>query len=102
MGIMFGMFSFAFQVLSTGKCEAAIFAKFKSACMHTRPHRYLYTVYIFRGHVPCMCAHAAHARCDVTRFAKNVNHIIMTSSAFMFHLRHVGMMWHDVIGVHIS
>ena len=35
-------------------------------------------------------------------FTYNVDHVIMMSSAFVFHLCHVGMRWHDVIGVHIA
>ena len=39
MGIMIGMFLFAFQVFSTQKCEVDILLKFESACMHARPLR---------------------------------------------------------------
>ena len=85
MGIMFGMFLFAFQIFSTWRCEAVIFPKFESACVHARPLRYLDMPYIFKAHAPCMCTCDVHARCDVTRFAYNVNHIIMMSSVSMFH-----------------
>ena len=34
--------------------------------------------------------------------AYDENHIIMTSSVFAFHSCHVGMRWHDVVGVHIA
>ena len=39
--IMFGMFPFAFWVFSTPKCEAVIFAKFRLACMPSRPLKFL-------------------------------------------------------------
>ena len=82
MGIMFGMFWSAFWVFSTQKCEAVIFAKFRLACMHTRKLDYLDTLVLHRACAPFMHAHIAHARCEITRFAYNVNHIIMTSSVF--------------------
>ena len=34
MGIKFGMFLFVFWVLSTWNCEAVIFVKFVSGCIH--------------------------------------------------------------------
>ena len=49
-----------------------------------------------------MCAHDVHAQCDVTRFAYDASHITMMSPVFEFHLCHVRMSWHDVIGVHIA
>ena len=49
-----------------------------------------------------MCSHDMHAHCDVTRFAYGVNHVTMTSPAFVFHSFHIGMRWHDVIGVCIG
>ena len=48
----------------------------------------------------CMCD--THARHDVTRFTYDANHVTMMSLAFTFHLCHVEMMWHDIIGVHIA
>ena len=102
MGIMFGMFSFAFWVFITQKCEVAIFPKFKSGCMHARPLGYLDTPYSFREHTPCMCIHIVHAKCNITRFANDVNHVIMMSLVFAFHSCQVGMRWHDIIGVHDS
>ena len=53
------------------------------------------------AHVPCMCIHNTHAHYEITRFAYDANHITMMSPAFMFHSCHVGMMWHDIISVHI-
>ena len=46
-----------------------------------------------------MLAHDAHAHHDVTIFAYDVKHVTMMSPAFVFHSCHVGMRWHDVIGV---
>ena len=45
--------------------------------------------------------HACNVRAhhDITRFTYDVNHVTMTSPAFAFHLCHIGMMWHDIIGV---
>ena len=54
-----------------------------------------------RAHAPCMCTHNMHANHDVTRFAYDANHVTMTSPAFVFHSCHIGMRWHDIIGVHI-
>ena len=101
MGNMFGMFSFAFWVIRTLKCEAVNFLKFKSASVPIRPIEYLDTPILFIACVPCMHAHDAHAHHDVTRFAYDVNHITMTSPAFTFHLCHIGTRWHDVIGVRV-
>ena len=101
MGIMFGMFSFAFQVCSTQKCEVVIFSKFEPACVHARPLRYLDVRYKLE-HMCHACVCDAHARCDVTRFTYNVNHVIMMSSAFVFYSCHILLRWHDVIGVHIA
>ena len=70
--------------------------------MHARPLDYLDVLDLHRAHVPFICACIAHARHDVTRFAYNVNHIIMMSVAFAFHLCREGMRWHDVIGVHVA
>ena len=50
----------------------------------------------------CMHACITHATHDITRFAYNMNQVIMMSAACMFHSCHVGMMWHDVIGAHIA
>ena len=67
MRIMFGMFLFAFWVFSAQKCEVVIFAKFGSACLHTRPLNYLDTLVLHRAHVPRMYACIIHAQHDVTR-----------------------------------
>ena len=85
MGNISGMFSFAFWVIRTLKCEAVNFFKFQSVGVPARLFKYL----------------VAHAEHDVTRFASCVNHVIMMSPAFAFHLCHVGMRWHDVISVRI-
>ena len=50
---------------------------------------------------PCMHAHDVHAHHDVTRLTYDMSHITMMSPAFAFHLCHIGIRWHDVIGVHI-
>ena len=67
MGIMFGMFWFAFWVLSTQKCEVVNFPKIELACMHARPLRYLDAPYLCRAHTPCMHMDNVHVRHDVTR-----------------------------------
>ena len=66
IGIMFGMFWFAFWVFSTQKCEAGIFTRLGSACVYTRPLRYLDALVLHRAHVPCMHVCVAHASHDVT------------------------------------
>ena len=77
MGIMFGMFSFAFQVFSTQKGEVVIFSKFELACMHARLLGYLVVPYLSREHAPCMHMHDMHAR--LTRFTNNASHVTMMS-----------------------
>ena len=99
MGNMFGMFSFAFWVIRTLKCEVVNFLKFESAGIPIRPIEYLDVPILIIACVPCMCTCDAHAHHDITRFAYNVNHITMTSPAFVFHSCHVEMRWHDVISV---
>ena len=53
-----------------------------------------------------MCHAGVHASCMPNvmslGFAYGANHIIMTSLAFAFHSCHVGMRWHDLIGVGIA
>ena len=66
--------------------------------MHTRPLDFLDVLVLHREHEPCMCTHMMHAQCDVT----NANLVVMTSLAFAFHSCHVGIRWHDVIGVHVA
>ena len=95
------MFSFAFGVISTQKCEAVNFLKFESAGIPIRPFEYLGMSILLSGHAPCMCVHNTHAFHDVTRFTYDANHVTMMSPAFAYHSCHTGMMWHDVIGVHI-
>ena len=95
------MFLFAFWVICTQKCEAVIFPKFKSAGMPVRPFEYLGAPILLRAYAPCMHTHDAHAHHDITRFAYDVNNVTMTSPAFVFHLCHIEMRWHDVIGDHI-
>ena len=70
MGIMFGMFSFAFQVFSTQNGEVVTFSKFELACMHFRLLGYLDVQYLLREHAPCMCMHDMHARCDAHKVHK--------------------------------
>ena len=98
-GNMFGMFSFAFWVIMALKCEVVNFVKFKSAGIPVRPFKYLDTPILIIACVPCTCVCDAHAHCDVTRFAYDVNHITMTSPAFTFHSCHIERRWHDIIGV---
>ena len=76
-------------------------SKFELACMHTRPLKSLETPYLYRACAPSMHAHDVHSRHDVTRFANKANYVIIASFAFVFHSCHVGMRWHDVIGVHV-
>ena len=102
MGNMSGMFLFAFWVFSTQKCEVVIFPKFDSACMSARPLRYLDMAFSIIAHAPCKCMHDAHAQCDITRFTYDANHVTTMSPAFTFQSRHVGMRWHDIIGVCIA
>ena len=99
MGNMFGMFSFAFWVIRTLKCEAGNFLKFELAGIPVRPFKYLGALILIIAHAPCMHANDVHAHCDVTRFAYDVNHVTVTSPAFAFHLCHMKMRWHDIIGV---
>ena len=98
---MFGMFSFAFWVIRTLECEAVNFFKFKSAGVPIRLFEYLSAPILIIAHVPCTCICDVHAHHDVTRFIYDANHVTMMSPASVFHLRHTGMRWHDVIGVHI-
>ena len=98
---MFGMFSFAFWVISTQKCEAVKILKFESAGIPIRLFKYLGTPILLRACVPCMHICDTHAQHDITRFAYDANHITMMSPAFAFHFCHIGMMWHGVIGVHV-
>ena len=99
MGHMFGMFSFAFWAIRTLKCEVVNFLKFKSAGVPIRPFEYFSMPILNIAHAPCMHAHDAHAHHDITRFAYDVNHITMMSLVFAFHLCHVELRWHDIIGV---
>ena len=83
------MFSFAFWVIRTQKCEAVNFPKFELAGIPVRPFKYLSTPILIIAHVPCMHAHDTHAHHDVTRFTSYANHVTMMSPAFAFHLCHV-------------
>ena len=96
---MFGMFSYAFWVISTWKCEAVNFLKSKSAGVPIRLFEYLSTPILVIAHAPCTHACNVHAHHDITRFADDANHVTMTSPAFAFHSCHIGMRWHDVMGV---
>ena len=101
MGNMIGMFSFAFWVFRTLKCEAVNFVKLESAGIPIRLFQYLDAPILIIACAPCTHTHDVHAQCDVTRFAYDVNNVTMMSPAFMFHLCHIKMRWHDVIGVHV-
>ena len=93
------MFLFAFWVISTQNGEAVNFLTFELAGISIRPFEYLRVPISIIAHVQCMHMHNVHAHHDVTRFAYDVNHVTMMSPAFMFHSCHIGMRWHDVIGV---
>ena len=101
MGNMSGMFSFAFWVIRTLKCEVDIFPKIESAGVHVRLFEYLDASILIITCAPCSRTCDAHAQHDVTRFASYANHVTMTSPAFVSHSCHVAMMWHDVISVRI-
>ena len=98
---MFGMFSFAFWVISTQKCEADSFLKFESAGIPIRPFKYLSPPILLIACAPCTHMCDVHAHCDVTSFTYDVNHVSTMSLVFMFHSCHIGMRWHAIIGVHI-
>ena len=100
-GNMFYMFLFAFWVIRALKCEAVNFPKFELAGIPIRPFKYLDMPILIIACAPCMRAHDAHAQCDITRFAYDANHITMMSPAFTFHICHIEMRWHDVIGVRV-
>ena len=99
MGNMFGMFSFAFWVIRTLKCELVNFLKFELAGVPARPFKYLSMPILIIACAPCKHASDAHAHHDITRFAYDVNHVTMMSPAFTFHLCHVEMRWHDIVSV---
>ena len=101
MGNMSGMFSFAFWVIWSLKCEVVIFPKFELAGIPVRPYEYLDAPILIIAHGPYSHMRDAHAQQDVTRFASCANHITMTSLVLAFHSCHVGMRWHDIIGVHV-
>ena len=50
---MFGMFSFAFWVIWTLKCEAVNFPSFESAGIPVRPIEYLDAPILIIAHVQC-------------------------------------------------
>ena len=50
----------------------------------------------------CMRMCNVHAHHDITRFTYDANHVTMMSPVFAFHPCHMGMKWHDIIGVHIA
>ena len=101
MGKMFGMFSFAFWVLRALKCDAVNFPKFESADITVRLIEYLDVPIFIIACAPSMRACDMHAHCDITRFTFDANHVIMMSLVFTYHLCHIEMRWHDVIGVRI-
>ena len=99
MGNMFGMFSFAFWVIRTLKCEAVDFLKFESAGVPIRPIEYLDVPILVIACAPCMHPSNAHAHRDITRLTYDANHVPMTSPVFAFHSCHMEMRWHDVNSV---
>ena len=99
MGNMFGMFSFAFWVIRTLKCEVVNFLMFESAGIPIRPFEYLSTPTLIIAHAPWMCMSNAHAQRDITRLTYDANHVTMMSPSFAFHSCHVEVRWHDIIGV---
>ena len=96
---MFGMFSFAFCVFRALKCEVDDFLKFKLDGMPIRLFECFSVPILIIACAPCMGTCNAHAHHDVTRFTYDANHVTMTSPVFLFHLCHVEMRWHDIIGV---
>ena len=96
---MFDMFSFAFCTL---KCEAVNFLKFESAGIPIWPFKYLSVPILIIACAPSMHTCDAHPHCDITRFAYDANHVTMMSPVFVFHSCHVGMRWHDIIGICIT
>ena len=102
MGNMFGMFLFAFWVIRALKCEVVDFLKFESAGIPIRLFEYLSMPILIIAFAPCMHRCNVHAHHDVTRFTYDVNHVTMMSPVFAFHPCHMGMRWHDIIGVHIA
>ena len=99
MGNMFGMFSFAFWVIRTLKCELVNFLNFELAGIPMRPFKYLSLLIFIIACVPCTHMHDTHAHHDITRFAYDANHVTMMSPAFVFHLCHIEMRWHDINSV---
>ena len=80
----------------TLKCEEVNFLKFMSAGVPIRPLKNTH----FNCSTCAMHAHDVHAHHDITRFTYDANHVTMMSPAFAFHSCHVGLRWHDIIGVH--
>ena len=70
MGIMFGMFSFAFWVFSTPKCEALIFTKFVLACMNARSLK-----------CPYYLEHMHHAHVCMLSMPDVTSHMMQTTSS---------------------
>ena len=99
MGNMFGMFPFASWVIRTLKCEGINIPKVELTGIPVRPFECLRAPILIIACVPCMHVSNTHARCDVTRFTYDANHITITSPAFTFHSCHIEMRWHDMIGV---
>ena len=59
---MFGMFLFAFWVISTQKCEVVNFLKYGLAGIPIRPFKYLSAPILIIAPTPCMhaCMHVMH------------------------------------------
>ena len=96
--VLSGMFPFAFWVIGTWVCEAV---KVGSACMHTSLLDYLGKPELLKECLPYACV-SQMPHVMLLGFAYNVNHVNMMSSGFEFHPCHVGLTWHDIIGVHIA
>ena len=100
MGIISGMFLFAFRVIGALKCEAVIFPKFESAGIPIRLFEYLdvffnYSMCVMPARVRCTCLTSRH---KVSIMCKPRHHDVNS-----IHVPYVplGMRWHDIIGVHV-
>ena len=77
------MFSFAFWVISTQKCEVVNFPKFESAGVPVRLLKYLGMSILLRAHVPWTHTHDVHVHHDITRFAHDANHVTSVCIPFV-------------------
>ena len=68
-------------------------------CMHARPLNYLDTL-VLQEHMRHVHKCVLYMPDMMSLgFTYNVNHVIMMSVAFALHSCHIGIRWHDVIGV---